>query len=80
VRPRTKSSLLWGVVGGLSFLVLVQGYELIGEPGIDLGAKFGVTLVVGVVTVGVAYAVEGRFGGVGVRGASDEAENGKGRV
>ncbi|WP_254536731.1 hypothetical protein [Halomarina litorea] len=28
MNPRTKSSLLWGLVSALSFLVLAQGYQL----------------------------------------------------
>ena len=28
MRRRTKSSLLWGAVGALTFLVLAQGYRL----------------------------------------------------
>ncbi len=44
--PRHKASALWGVVGGLSFLVLVQGYEL------AVGVRLGVT-----VKTGVALAV-----------------------
>ena len=57
---RLKASLLWGLVGALSFLVLVQGYELVGE----LGLSFFVKLVVAVGVFGgataVSYAVEGR--------------------
>ncbi|PSP53485.1 hypothetical protein BRC74_03930, partial [Halobacteriales archaeon QH_7_68_42] len=29
-----KASLLWGVIGGLSFLVLIQGYELLTDQGV----------------------------------------------
>ena len=28
MRRRTKSSLLWGAIGALTFLVLAQGYRL----------------------------------------------------
>ena len=45
-RRQTLDSLVWGLVGGLAFLVLVQGYGLLG------GQGFGVA-----VTVGVAVAV-----------------------
>lgn len=59
--PRLKASLLWGLVGALSFLVLVQGYELIGE----LGLSFLVKLVVATGVFGGAtaasYAAEGRL-------------------
>jgi hypothetical protein len=43
----------------MSFLVLVQGYELMGGPGIGFAAKLGVALLVGVVVSGLAYATEG---------------------
>jgi hypothetical protein len=46
VNRRQKASLLWGVIGALSFLVLLQGYELLIGPRIDLGVKFGVALLV----------------------------------
>jgi hypothetical protein len=29
VTPRRKAALLWGVIGGLSFLVAAQGYVLL---------------------------------------------------
>ena len=45
---RTRESLLWGVVGALSFLVLVQGYELLTEAAVTVGVKAGVALLVGV--------------------------------
>lgn len=78
----------------MSFLVLVQGYELVGEPGIGVGAKGGVALLVGVVTVGMVYGFAGRLGAAEAGGGRmeeasegadrDEAnggtENGKGRV
>jgi hypothetical protein len=44
---RTRGSLLWGVVGALSFLVLVQGYELLTEAAVTVGVKAGVALLVG---------------------------------
>jgi hypothetical protein len=37
MNPRFKSSLLWGLVGGMAFLALVQGYHLFG------GAFVGIT-------------------------------------
>jgi len=40
--PRRKDSLLWGIVGGLAFLVLVQGYELVAGESIALTVKAGV--------------------------------------
>jgi hypothetical protein len=56
--PRTKASVLWGVVGAMAFLVLVQGYELLFGPAISLVAKAGVTLVVTVATAGSAHVVD----------------------
>lgn len=60
--PRRKSALLWGVVGLLAFLVLVQGYQLVGgvTPLGFLG-KLAIGVVVGVVTAGASYLVEGRL-------------------
>ncbi|PSP44778.1 hypothetical protein BRC68_01590 [Halobacteriales archaeon QH_6_64_20] len=66
MRPRTKASLLWGIVGTMSFLVLVQGYELVGDPGTGFGVKLGVALLVGAATTLLAYAIEGRLGGTDV--------------
>ncbi|PSQ47624.1 hypothetical protein BRD19_08990 [Halobacteriales archaeon SW_7_65_23] len=40
--PRYKSDLLWGAIGALSFLVLIQGYHLAG------GAFIGVRLMASV--------------------------------
>ena len=46
-RPMFRNSLLWGLVGALSFLVLIQGYELIAGDPVGLGTKFGVAAAVG---------------------------------
>jgi F0F1-type ATP synthase membrane subunit a len=59
VHPRTKSSLLWGAVGALVFLVLTQGYELLAAPGISLLVKLGLAVVVWVVVAVASYAFEG---------------------
>ncbi|USZ66724.1 hypothetical protein NGM10_08200 [Halorussus salilacus] len=58
MNPRTKSSLLWGVVGLLAFLVLLQGYELWSGYRYALGVKGGVALAVGVGATGVSYVAE----------------------
>jgi len=55
MEPRTKDSLLWGVVGALSFLVLVQGYELLTEAAVTVGVKLGVALLVGVAAAVVTH-------------------------
>ena len=60
--PRAKSSLLWGAVGVLSFLVVVQGYDLF-VPAFraPLGLRAGMAAVVGVLTAALAYVLEGRL-------------------
>ncbi|PSP86172.1 hypothetical protein BRC83_01970 [Halobacteriales archaeon QS_1_68_17] len=50
-----KVSLLWGVVGVLSFLVLAQGYELLTGTGIDLAVKAGTAAVVGFLAAAATY-------------------------
>jgi hypothetical protein len=43
-----RSSLLWGLVGALSFLVLVQGYQLVASRFVGIGVLLGVATLVGV--------------------------------
>ena len=57
---RLKASLLWGLVGALSFLVLVQGYELLDGLGVSFLVKLAVALGVFGGATAVSYAVEGR--------------------
>jgi hypothetical protein len=57
--PVAKASLLWGVVGGLCFLVLIQGYELLADQRVSFLVKFAVAVLVGVVAGGSTYAVQG---------------------
>jgi len=59
--PRVKSSVLWGAVGALAFLVLAQGYTLLTSRGPGPLSTLGVALVVGVVVTALAYAAEGRL-------------------
>lgn len=59
MRPRAKASLLWGAVGAFSFLVFVQGYELLAAPGIGLLVKLGIAIVVGIVAGGASCVFEG---------------------
>ena len=61
--PRTKASLLWGVVGGLAFLVLVQGYERLAGTPVSLSAKAGVAVAVGVGSTLAAYRMQPRLFG-----------------
>jgi hypothetical protein len=58
--PIRKASLLWGFVGGLSFLVLLQGYELVSTQRVDWLVKFGVALVVVAGATGLSYAYQRR--------------------
>jgi len=58
-----KDSLLWGVVGGLAFLVLVQGYELLAEQAVALTVKAGVALAVLAVTALAAHTLRPRLAG-----------------
>ena len=60
---RRKDSLLWGVVGGLAFLVLVQGYELLADEAVALTLKAGVALGVLAVTALAAHALRPRLAG-----------------
>jgi hypothetical protein len=57
-----RDRLVWGLVGALSFLVLVQAYELTMALRLGLAAKFGVALLVGAVTVWLVPRVGRRFG------------------
>jgi len=64
--PEAKASLLWGVVGGLAFLVLVQGYELVGDEPVSLGVKFGVAVAVAIGAALLTYVARARFSFGGV--------------
>ena len=59
VNDRVKHSLLWGAIGTLSFLVLLQGYELLADYRYDLVVKVGATLVVAVGAPALAYVADG---------------------
>ncbi|MFB6090481.1 MAG: hypothetical protein ABEJ97_05425 [Halobellus sp.] len=59
---RTRSALLWGLVGALAFLVLVQGYRLVvGSLGIDFLGGLAVALLVGVAVAAISYVAEPRL-------------------
>jgi len=58
VRPRVKASLLWGAVGVLAFLVLLQGYELWTGYRYALAVKLGVAVGVGAGATVVSYVAE----------------------
>gem|GEM_PF-184901 len=62
VRGRTKSALLWGVVGALAFLVAVQGYQLaVGGVALSLLIVAAVAIGVAAVAATVAYVAEPRL-------------------
>ncbi|WP_338741401.1 hypothetical protein [Haloplanus salilacus] len=62
MNARQKSSALWGVVGALSFLVLVQGYRLLlGPLGVGTAVVAVVTLAVAGATTGLSYVLEPRM-------------------
>ncbi|WP_251341259.1 hypothetical protein [Haloplanus halophilus] len=64
MNARHKSSLLWGLVGALSYLVLVQGYRLlVGPLGPGVLALGGVALLVAVASAGLTYVLEPRVRG-----------------
>lgn len=52
-----RDSLVWGVVGGLSFLVLLQGYELLSGTRVTIVAKAGVAVAVVTGATALSYAV-----------------------
>ncbi|WP_248897751.1 hypothetical protein [Haloplanus halobius] len=60
--PRHKSSLLWGLVGALSFLVLVQGYRLlVGPLEIGLFVVGGGAVAVGALSAGLTHLLAPRI-------------------
>lgn len=60
--PRRKSSLLWGLVGALLFLVLALGYRLAGGTlPVGVGGLAAIALGVGVVVTATAPAVAARL-------------------
>ena len=63
MHPRTKASLLWGLVGALAFLVLVQGYELLAGQRVTVGAKAGVAVAVAAGATVLTYTAQDRLPG-----------------
>ncbi|MFB6194656.1 MAG: hypothetical protein ABEI80_00665 [Haloplanus sp.] len=62
MNARRRSSLLWGVVGALSFLVLVQGYWLlVGPLGVGPLIVGGIALLVGVASAGFTHRLAARM-------------------
>jgi hypothetical protein len=63
MNPRVKASVLWGAIGALSFLVLVQGYELLSDVRLSFTLKFAVAGVVAVLATGSTYLAEPMLAG-----------------
>ena len=60
---RARSAALWGAVGGFAFLVLAQGYRLLG-PGslpVGVGRLALVALAVAAASAGLSYVAETRL-------------------
>ncbi len=60
VSRRVKSALLWGAVGYMSFMVLLQAVAVLAEPLLSLAQGAAVAVLVGAVTAGSAYVLEHR--------------------
>lgn len=43
---RRRAAAVWGAIGGLSFLVLLQAYELLTGMRVALTVKFGMAILV----------------------------------
>lgn len=62
MRRRAKSSLSWGAVGTLTFLVLAQGYVIAGERlPVSFALLVAVAALVGGVVACVTYLLEPRL-------------------
>ena len=72
--PRIVSALLWGAVGSMAFLALVQGYALLRTPLLSIGQAFVGAVLVGAVTAGSAYVLEHRVAAWAARRAHRETE------
>ncbi|GAA0672175.1 hypothetical protein ACFQDG_11120 [Natronoarchaeum mannanilyticum] len=59
MNPRVKASVLWGVVGAMTFLVLHQAYLLLDGEFTSIEAVAAVTLLVGLVAGVASYLAEG---------------------
>jgi uncharacterized protein YebE (UPF0316 family) len=75
IDPRAKSAVLWGLVGFLSFLVLVQGYALLAESLVTITQALALALAVGIGAGAGAYLLEPRL----AARAADRREVGESR-
>ena len=55
--PRVKSSALWGLVGAMAFLVLVQGYHLVADDFLGIAPMAAGALTVLGVTTAAAHTL-----------------------
>ena len=61
-RTRAKSALLWGAVGALSFLVVAQGYLLLGGTlPIRYVELYPIAIGIGATSGGITYLTEHRL-------------------
>mgnify|MGYP006302372295 CR=1 FL=1 len=62
-RARARSAALWGIVGGFAFLVLAQGYRLLGPGSLPVGFAGTVVVAVAVAaaSAGITYLAEARL-------------------
>ena len=70
MQARTKSALLWGAVGLMSFMVLAQGSVALGERLLTIQQALVVALLVGAATAAVAYRFEHRVAAWSARRSS----------
>jgi hypothetical protein len=59
--PRLKSSVLWGAVGAMAFLVLVQGYHLVADDFLGIAPMGAGALVVLGATTAAAHTLRPRL-------------------
>lgn len=59
--PIRRAALLWGLVGALAFLVLIQGYELLTDESVTIGVKAGVAVLVGIGAAASTYGLRDRL-------------------
>ncbi|MXR50393.1 hypothetical protein GRX03_02060 [Halovenus sp. WSH3] len=55
MEPQVKSSLLWGVTGTLTFIVVLQAYYLLTEARLRIELVLAVAVAVGIVTAVLSY-------------------------
>lgn len=70
MNPRVKSALLWGAVGFMTFLALVQGYALYDGPLVSIGQGAAIAFLVGAGAAACAYLLEHRVAAWSARRAT----------